>query len=50
MSMSSQAGTVLSQVIDNLDMDETYEQLSKRVSIENPTDTRVLKIVVTDTI
>ena len=41
--------TVLSQVIDNLDMDETYEQLSKRVSIENPTDTRVLKIVVTDT-
>lgn len=26
--------TVLSQVIDNLDMDETYEQLSKRVSIE----------------
>ena len=39
--------TVLSQVIDN--MDETYEQLSKRVSIENPTDTRVLKIVVTDT-
>ena len=30
-------------------MDETYEQLSKRVSIENPTDTRVLKIVVTDT-
>ena len=41
--------TVLSQVIDNLDMDETYEQLSRRVSIENPTDTRVLKIVVTDT-
>ena len=41
--------TVLSQVIDNLDMDETYEQLNKRVSIENPTDTRVLKIVVTDT-
>ena len=41
--------TVLSQVIDNLDMDETYEQLSKRVSIENPTDTRVLRIVVTDT-
>ena len=37
------------QVGSNLDMDETYEQLSKRVSIENPTDTRVLKIVVTDT-
>ena len=41
--------TVLSQVIDNLDMDETYEQLKERVSIDNPTDTRVLRIVVTDT-
>ena len=41
--------TVLSKVINNLNMDETYEALKQRVSIENPTDTRVLKIVVTDT-
>ena len=41
--------TVLSKVIDNLNMDETYEELKQRVSIENPTDTRVLRIVVTDT-
>lgn len=41
--------TVLSKVIGNLNMDETYEELKQRVSIENPTDTRVLRIVVTDT-
>ena len=41
--------TVLSKVINNLNMDETYEELKQRVSIENPTDTRVLRIVVTDT-
>lgn len=41
--------TVLSKVIENLDMNETYEELYDRVVIENPTDTRVLRIVVTDT-
>lgn len=41
--------TVLTQVIENLDMDETYEELKQRVEIENPTDTRVIRIVVTDT-
>ncbi len=41
--------TVLSTVIKNLDLDMTYEQLKEQVTIENPTDTRVIRIVVTDT-
>lgn len=41
--------TVLSTVIKNLNLDDTYEELKQRVTIENPTDTRVIRIVVKDT-
>lgn len=41
--------TVLTNVIKNLDLNETYEELKAQVTIENPTDTRVLRIVVNDT-
>ncbi|MBD8924892.1 MAG: capsular biosynthesis protein, partial [[Eubacterium] rectale] len=38
--------TVLSTVIKNLGLKDTYEELKARVTIENPTDTRVIRIVV----
>ncbi len=41
--------TVLSNVIRNLDLDYTYEELKGHVTVENPTDTRVIKIIVNDT-
>lgn len=41
--------TVLSTVIKNLNLDDTYEELKTRVTIENPTDTRVIRISVNDT-
>ena len=41
--------TVLSTVIKNLNLDDTYEELKGRVTIENPTDTRVIRISVKDT-
>lgn len=41
--------TVLSTVIKNLNLDDTYEELKERVTIENPTDTRVIRISVKDT-
>ena len=40
--------TVLTNVIKNLQLNETYEELKAQVEIENPTDTRVIRIVVTD--
>lgn len=40
--------TVLSTVIKNLGLKDTYEELKSRVTIENPTDTRVIRIVVND--
>ena len=40
--------TVLSTVIKNLGLKDTYEELKARVTIENPTDTRVIRIVVND--
>ena len=38
---------VLDPVIETLDLDMNYKQLKSRVSIENPEDTRILKISVT---
>ncbi len=39
---------VLEQVITNLDLDVTYGALKSRVSISNPTNSRILDITVTD--
>ena len=40
---------IIEQVIQNLGLtDETYESLKKKVSIDNPTNTRLLKITVRD--
>jgi capsular polysaccharide biosynthesis protein len=40
---------VLDQVISNLGLDETYRSLRKRVSVNNPSNSRLLDITVTDT-
>jgi capsular polysaccharide biosynthesis protein len=40
---------VLEQVISNLGLDDTYKTLKKRVSVNNPTNSRLLDITVTDT-
>ncbi len=39
---------VLEQVIENLDIDETYYTLKSKVTVTNPSDTRFLQITVTD--
>lgn len=39
---------VLGDVIDSLALDMSYEQLLAKVSIGNPTDTRILTVTVTD--
>ena len=39
---------VLEQVIKNLGLDETYESLKANVSINNPSNSRILDIIVTD--
>ena len=39
---------VLEQVIDNLDLNMTYKELEKKVSVENPSDSRILYISVKD--
>lgn len=39
---------VLEQVIKNLDLDESYASLKGRVAIENPSNSRILQITVTD--
>ena len=39
---------VLGEVIDSLALDMSYEQLLAKVSIGNPTDTRILSVTVTD--
>ncbi len=39
---------ILDQVIDNLDLDLTYNELSDKVSLNNPSDSRLLEITVTD--
>lgn len=40
---------VLEQVIENLNLDTTVEDLKNQISINNPTDTRILEITVQDT-
>ena len=39
---------VLEEVIANLELNLTYDQLKSKISIVNPTDTRILEISVTD--
>ena len=39
---------VIDQVIKDLDLDTDYDALSKKVTVENPTDTRIINITVTD--
>ena len=39
---------VLDQVIANLELNETYKSLYGKISLENPSNSRVLKITVTD--
>ncbi len=39
---------VLEQVIENLDLKEDYRDLYGRVTLENPADSRIMKITVTD--
>ena len=40
--------SVMEQVIDNLGLDLDYTQLKSKIRIDNPTDTRILKISVND--
>ncbi len=40
---------VLEQVIENLGLDEDYASLSDKIELENPSDSRILEITVTDT-
>ncbi len=40
---------VLEQVIENLGLDEDYTSLSSKIELENPSDSRILEITVTDT-
>ena len=39
---------VLQEVIDNLSLNMTYRQLDNMLTIENPADTRILSVTVTD--
>jgi capsular polysaccharide biosynthesis protein len=39
---------VLDKVIENLGLDETYKSLLNKITLENPTDTRILEINVQD--
>ena len=40
--------SVLSQVIDKLDLDDTTEELSKRITVSSVEDTEIIKIQVSD--
>lgn len=40
---------VLEQVIENLGFDENYKQLESKIELNNPKDSRILEIIVTDT-
>lgn len=44
----TQSRPVVEQVIKNLDLDMTYEELLGVTSVSNPADTRILEITVTD--
>ncbi len=39
---------VLEQVVQNLQIEETYRSLSEKVTLNNPTNSRILEITVTD--
>lgn len=39
---------VVSEVIDKLKLDTTYEKMVQKIAISNPTDTRILSITATD--
>lgn len=39
---------VVEQVISNLELDETYKTLSERITLNNPSDSRILQIIVKD--
>ncbi len=43
-----QGRPVLEQVISNLELEETYKSLSGKVALNNPTNSRILQITVTD--
>lgn len=40
---------ILDQVIENLNLYETYDSLEDRITLENPADSRILEITVRDT-
>lgn len=40
--------TVLEEVINNLSLDMEYEELDGKITVENPSDTRIMKITVSD--
>ncbi|MCD7708657.1 MAG: Wzz/FepE/Etk N-terminal domain-containing protein [Clostridiales bacterium] len=42
------ARSVLNEVIENLGLDMEYEELKNKITVENPTDTRILEISVKD--
>ncbi len=48
MNMLSPEGRYYLQLSKNLGLKDTYDELKARVTIENPTDTRVIRIVVND--
>jgi len=39
---------VINKVIDNLNLDYTYEEMKDKIAVDNPSDTRFLKITVSD--
>lgn len=47
-SMLITSRTVLQEVVDDLNLDMTYKELKEVVSINNPSDTRILEITVTN--
>lgn len=44
-----QSRPVVEDVIENLNLDEDYEELLAKITVENPADTRILNISVQDT-
>ena len=39
---------VVNEVIENMNLDLTYEQMVKKIAVNNPSNTRIIKITVTD--
>ena len=40
--------TVLQDVVDELKLDMDYKELEKKITVENPSDTRIMQITITD--